>query len=167
MSECSSLNKYHPNFLWYMQTLTHIEVRGDANRIEESLVLRQELESSPEMAGCVQAYFVRAVQQTAIPECPTAAEGCQHRLGNIHTAEPRAELKPSLLSVCLLLGTQRIQLYYGVCSRHPLPFPEALFQGTQSTIPRRAEALDLDFLCSNGSDNKGGVHLSGLRRHVN
>lgn len=65
MSECSSLNNYHPNFLWCIQTLTHIEIRCDVNPIEESLASHRELESIPKWL-----YFVRAVQQTAIPGCP-------------------------------------------------------------------------------------------------
>lgn len=94
--------------------MTHIEVRCDKNPIEESLALHHELESITNWPVVYRVTSLGPWSNQQSQNALVAAEGCQHRLGDIYAAV-RADTPSRLachLLVCLPLGTRRAQLYY-------------------------------------------------------
>lgn len=150
--------------------MTHIEVRYDKNPIEESLALHRELKSITNWPVVYRVTSLGPWSNQQSQNALAAAEGCQHRLGDIHAAV-RADTPSSLachLLVCLAWAPEEHSFTTAYTAGTSFSFfPEVSVPLTQSNISRRVEALDPDSCIGNGSNIKEGVRLAGIRRHVN
>lgn len=150
--------------------MTHIEVRCDKNPIEESLALHRELKSITNWPVVYRVTSLGPWSNQQPQNALAAAEGCQHRLGDIHAAV-RADTPWRLLVIYWSVfpwapEEHSFTTAYTAGASFSF-FPEVSIPLTQSNISRRVEALDPDSCIGNGSNTKEGVRLEGIRRHVN